>query len=317
MERSDMNGYLVHNSYMYLRALLAATILLTARATFAWGPDGHAIVNRLAAQGLPADVPAFLHSPAGLDAISYYSSEPDRWRSPAEPELNAAQAPEHFIFLELADLVGPLPHRRYDYVRALAAAQAAHPDLNLTPEHVGLQPYVTTEVYERLQSAFRDYRAALKTQKKLSPIEAEILFYAGWLGHYVGDGAQPMHTSVQYDGWTGPNPHGYATHGVHWAFENDFVHAAILPAGVSPLVNASKPQALTGDIFDDYMAYLRHSHTLVEQTYQLQKAGAFTGTGTPEGTAFAEGCLASGAMELRDMIYTAWLRSALPLPANR
>ena len=42
-------------------------------------------------------------------------------------------------------------------------------------------------------------------------MEQAILFYAGWLGHYVGDGSQPLHTTIQYNGWVGPNPHGYTT----------------------------------------------------------------------------------------------------------
>ena len=235
----------------------------------------------------------------------------------SNPTNPAAQAPEHYILLDLVDqaLAAPLPHRRYDYIRALAAAQASHPGLDLSPEHVGLQPWVTTEVYERLQSAFRDYRAALKSKEDLKPIEAEILFYAGWLGHYVGDGAQPMHTSIHINGWVGPNPHGYITqHEFHWAFENDFVSAAIKSTDVAPLVAASKPEALQGDIFDDYMAYLRHSNTHIEKLYQLQKTGALTGKGTAESRAFTTERLAAGAIELRNMIYTAWLRSALPLP---
>jgi hypothetical protein len=279
-------------------------------------------INDLAGQNLPADMPAFLRTQSAFNSLAYYGLEPDRWRSTAEPELNAAQAPEHYILLDLvdvalADQAGPLPHKRYDYIRALAAAQARHPDLDLTPEHVGLQPYVTTEVYERLQSAFRDYRAALKTKEDLKPIEAEILFYAGWLGHYVGDGAQPMHTSIHINGWVGPNPHGYITqHEFHWAYENDFVSANIKSADVAPLVAASKPQALQGDVFDDYLAYLRHSNTLVEKLYQLQKSGALAGKGTPESRAFTAERLAAGAIELRNLIYTAWLRSAQPLPTN-
>src|SRR5450755_300720 len=150
----------------WLRFAAALTLLpvILVQPSFAWGPDGHMMINRLAGAALPADVPAFLRSAAALDALAYYGPEPDRWRSLAEPELNAAQAPEHFIYLELADLVGPLPGRRYDYVHALAGAQAKHPDLDLTPEHVGLQPYVTNEVYERLQSAFREYRSLLKAK---------------------------------------------------------------------------------------------------------------------------------------------------------
>jgi hypothetical protein len=298
--------------------MMAAVVLLPmmlVQQSFAWGMDGHMLINRLAGGALPADVPEFLRSFAGVDAMTYYGPEPDRWRSPSEPELNAAQAPEHFIDLEYADLAGPLPRRRYDYVRALAAAQAKHPDLPLTVEKTGLQPYEATEVYERLQSAFRDYRALLAAKKDTRPSEAEITFLAGWLGHYVGDGSMPLHTSIKYNGWVGPNPNGYTTeHHIHSLFESEFVHATVKPEDVAPFVAAAKPVVL-GDVFTDYMAYLRHSNTLVEQTYQLEKAGAFTGAGTPDGKAFVDQQLAAGAIELRDMIYTAWVKSAEPVPS--
>jgi hypothetical protein len=288
--------------------------LLAAPPAFAWGHDGHVMINRIAGAAVPPDVPEFLRSPAALDALAYYGPEPDRWRSPAEPELNAAQAPEHFIDLEYADLAGPLPRNRYDYIRALAAAQAKHPDLPLTPEKVGLQPYVTNEVYQRLQSAMRDYRALLAAKQDTKPSECEIVFLAGWLGHYVADGSQPLHTSIQYNGWVGPNPHGYTTeHHIHAQFETDFVHANIKPADIAPLVAAAKPVVL-GDVFEDYLSYLRHSNSLAEKVYQLDKAGAFTGAGTPEGKAFTDERLAAGAIELRDMIYTAWVKSANPIP---
>jgi len=299
--------------------ILAAIVLLPAmlaHQSLAWGNDGHKLINRLAGAALPSDVAAFLRSPEGLDALEYYGPEPDRWRSQAEPELNAAQAPEHFIDLEWADLAGPLPRRRYDYIRALAAAQAKHPDFPLTPEKVGLQPYVTTEIYERLKSAMRDYRALLAAKQDTRPSECEITFLAGWLGHYVGDGSMPLHTSIQYNGWTGPNPHGYTTeHHIHGQFESDFVHANVKPGDVAPLI-AAKPTVL-GDAFEDYVAYLRHSNSLVEKTYQLEKAGAFAGAGTPDGKAFVDQQLAAGATELRNMIYTAWVRSADPVPAYR
>jgi hypothetical protein len=300
-----------------LSAALLLLPLLTVQPAFGWGADGHMLINRLAGASLPADVPAFLRTPAALDALEYYGPEPDRWRSPAEPELNAAQAPEHFIDLEYADLIGPLPRRRYDYIRALAAAQAKHPDLPLTPEKVGLQPYVTTEVYERLESAFRDYRALVAAKKDTKPSEAEIVFLAGWLGHYVADGSQPLHTTIQYNGWVGPNPHGYTTeHRIHSQFETAFVHANVKSADVQPLVAAAKPTVLK-DVFTDYLAYLRHSNSLVEQTYQLDKQGAFTESGTPAGKDFVDRQLAAGAIELRDLIYTAWNKSAEPVPDYR
>jgi hypothetical protein len=296
-----------------LAAALLLLPLLTVQPAFGWCSDGHMLINRLAGAALPADVPSFLRTPAALDALEYYGPEPDRWRSPAEPELNAAQAPEHFIDLEWADFVGPLPRRRYDFIRALAATQSAHPDIPLTPEKVGLQPYVTTEVYERLQSAFRDYRALVAAKQDTKPSEAEIVFLAGWLGHYVGDGSQPLHTTIQYNGWVGPNPHGYTTdHRIHAQFETAFVHANVKSADVQSLVAAAKPTVLK-DAFADYLAYLRHSNTLVELTYQLEKQGALSGAGTPLSKAFLDERIAAGAIELRDLIYSAWIKSADPV----
>ena len=302
-----------------VRFVVAAAMVpvMMVQQSFAWGMDGHKMINRLAGAALPADVPEFLRSPQALNALEYYGPEPDRWRSHNEPELNAAQSPEHFIDLEYADLVGSdLPRRRYDYVRALAFAQKSHPDLALTPEKVGLQPYVATEVWERLKSGMREYRTLLAAKQDTKPVEAEIVFYAGWLGHYVADGSMPLHTTIQYNGWTGPNPNNYNTeHKIHALFESEFVAANVKPAEVAPLI-ASKPVVL-GDVFDDYMKYLRQSHSLVEKTYQLEKAGAFSGAGTPEGKAFVDQQLAAGATELRDMIYTAWIRSADPVPPFR
>jgi hypothetical protein len=302
----------------WARVTVAVALLpgMLVQQGLAWGGDGHRMINRLAGAALPMEVPEFLRSPQALDALEYYGPEPDRWKSSAEPELAAAGSPEHFIDLEYADLVGELPRRRYDYVRALEFAQKAHPDLALTPEKVGLQPYVTVEVWERLKSAMRDYRRLKQDHKDTRPVEAEIVFVAGWLGHYIGDGSQPLHTTVQYNGWTGPNPHGYTTeHRIHAQFETKFVADNVKASDVAKLI-ATRPVVL-GDVFTDYMAYLRHSNSLVEKTYQLEKAGGFSGDGTAAGKAFVEERLAAGATELRDMIYSAWRMSGEPVQTYR
>ena len=299
----------------FLRRAVAALLLplIAVPQSFAWGNDGHRMVNQLAAEKLPADMPAFFRTPDAIAEITYLGPEPDRWRSPAEPELVAAQAPEHFIDLELADRLGTLPRKRFDYIAALAVLQAAHPELALKPEKVGLQPYVTTEVYERLKAAMREYRALSADHKDVKPVEQAILFYAGWLGHYVGDGAMPLHVTVNYDGWVlGDNPNGYTTQkGIHALFESTFVAANIKAAAVSPLMTG--PQVLT-DPFTDYVAYLRRSGTQIERLYQLEKAHGFEGAGTTESREFTEARLAAAASMLRDMIYTAWLESAKPVP---
>jgi hypothetical protein len=297
---------------LFLSALAAAglvCVLAQPPAAHAWGNGGHRMINKLAASSLPADMPAFMRSPEAVAEIEYLGPEPDRWRSPAEPELVAAQAPEHFIDMELADALGPLPHRRLDFeANVFAAGQR--------PEKIGLQPWETDEVWERLKSAMREYRKLSATNPATNPdiraVEQTIIFYAGWLGHYVGDGSQPLHTTVQYNGWLGPNPNGYTTeHKIHWQFEGPFVEANIQEADVRAKMTPVK--AINGDLFDAYVAYLRKTKTYVEKVYQLDKVGGFAGEGTAESREFTAERLAAGASMLRDMIYTAWLESAKPV----
>src|ERR1700692_2007747 len=277
--------------------VLGLVPVVTVQPSLAWGVDGHHMINRLAGQTLPSDVPAFLRSEAALDAMTYYAPLPDHWRSPAAPELTVATAPEHFMQFETVDQIfQTLPRNRYDYVRALAAAQPEHPDLVLTAEKVGLQPYQTDEVWQRLLIGMRDYRELVAEKQDTKAVENERVFLAGWLGHYVGDGSMPPHTSKHPNGWIGPNPNGYTTdHKIHGLFESEFVHNNVKASDVSPLV-AAQPAPI-GDVFDQYMTYLRRSHSQVETTYRLEKAGAFNGPGTPDGKHFAVQQLAAAATE--------------------
>src|ERR1700710_2685816 len=128
--------------------LLTIPALVDAPCIFAWGVDGHHMINRLACSNLPADVPAFLRSAKAMNEMSYYAPLPDHWRGTLEPELATATAPEHFIQLETVDRVlTQVPRNRYDYVRALAVAQASHSDLVVTGEKLGMQPYQADEIW--------------------------------------------------------------------------------------------------------------------------------------------------------------------------
>lgn len=297
-------------------AAFAVLPLVAVPLSFGWGNTGHKMINRLAAENLPADVPAFLRSQQAIDEIEYLGPEPDRWRSLAEPELEADQAPDHFIDLEYADMIGTLPRKRYDYIAELTAAEITHPDIAkyLQPDKVGFQPYITNEVWERLKSAMRDYRALSAQHADTKPVESAILFYAGWMGHYVGDGSQPLHVTRDYNGWVEKdNPNGYTTdHHIHWKFESLFIDAApVTEADVRPLMTPVHP---VEDEWTAYMDYLRHTRTLTEKVYQLDLVQAFDGKGTPEGKQFAAERLAAGASMLRDLIVSAWIESGKPVP---
>ena len=276
-----------------------------------WGSEGHRMINRLAIRTLPPGLPDFLRTESALNEVEYLGPEPDRWRSRAEPELSAAQAPDHFIDLEPADALGPLPRNRFDF-EALVFAHGQR------PEKIGLQPWETIEVWQRLKAAFREYRqltaAKPRNEADIHSVEQAAIFYAGWLGHYVGDGSQPLHTTINYDGWVlKDNPQEFSTaHGIHWRFEGPFVAANITPAEIEKKM--TPPQLIAGDVFDTYVAYLRHSATLVPTVYAFDKAAAFDNAGTVESRGFAAERLAAGASMLRDLIDTAWQQSANPVP---
>ncbi len=303
-----------------IRFVVASAMVpwFAVQPSFAWGADGHRMINRLAVANLPKDVPAFLRNGNALDTVEYLAPEPDRWRNKAVPQLGDAQAPEHFMDMEYIDIIGePLSKKRYDFIRALAKAQAAHPDMQLQPEVVGLLPYVTEEVWQRLRNSMHEYRRVLAAKEDTKPVEAAILFYAGWLGHYVADGSQPLHTTAKYNGWTGANPHGYTTeHKIHSQFESAFVTANVKPADLAPVIAAAQPKVLD-DEWADYLNYLNTTAAQVEKVYQLEKAGGFVESGSPEAKAFTVQRMAAGAIELRDMIYTAWIRSGDPVEEYR
>jgi hypothetical protein len=293
---------------------LIALVLIPSQSALGWGNEGHVYVNRVAAQKIPTSMPLFLRR--AIVEIAYLGPEPDRWRSPSEFALKNAQEPDHFIDLERVSWLDPLPSGRYEFYRKLyekRASTSEHPDEYL-PEHVGLQPYITMEVYGRLKAAFREYRQQRAARKPTQAVEQAIIFYAGWLGHYVADGAQPLHTTIQYNGWVGPNPKGYTTeHHIHAQFEAIYMAANILPKDFAGLVKT--PERLD-EPFAAYVAYLRNSNALVEQVYELDKAGGFRGEGSPAAFEFTTHRLAAGSQMLLNLWYTAWLESAMPAPEH-
>jgi hypothetical protein len=291
---------------------LTALVLVQTQPAAAWGNEGHVYVNRVAAQKIPTSMPQFLRSPSAIAEIAYLGPEPDRWRSPSEFSLKNSQEPDHFIDLERVSWLNPLPPGRYEFYRKLSEKRAAttdHAD-DYLPERVGLQPYITMEVYGRLKAAFREYRQLLATHEPTKPVQQAIIFYAGWLGHYVADGAQPLHTTIHYNGWVGPNPNGYTTeHHIHSLFESTYMGANIHETDFARLVRTAER---LDDPFARYVEYLRNSNSLVEKVYALDRTGGFTGKGSPDAFDFTTRRLAAGSQMLLNLWYTAWLESAEP-----
>ena len=296
---------------VFLLALFLTCIAV--QPSFGWGSDGHKIVNRVAIETLPASMPAFLRTPQALDEIEYLGPEPDRWRSSAAPELSAAQAPEHFLDMELADVAAPdgLPEQRYDFLHDLDVAGRRYPDFadRLAPQKVGLLPWQVNEDFERLQVDMRDYRMLRAGHQDTYGAQLAILYDIGCLGHYVADGSQPLHTTINYNGWVeSKNPEGFTRqHGIHSQFETEFVHNNLNAQDIQPLIPAARVLQMP---FQEFLFYLQTTHRQVAQVYRFEKRGGFEGHGSAASRSFTAERLAAGATMLRDMIYTAWAESA-------
>ena len=286
--------------------LVVASLLALPTLAFGWGAVGHRLTGEAAGLRLPLAMPSFFRD--AWRQLGYLNPEPDRWRDRKErdldPALDGGTAPEHFIDMEevppavlTAALDAP---DRFAYADTLRAAGA---DVS----KMGLLPFVILERTQELREDFRLWRAANDTTRPW--IEARIIDDAGILGHYVADGSNPAHTTVQFNGWIGPNPNGYAVDKrFHSRFESIYVETHITLPDVLSRIDTI-PRVLP-DLRRDIDDYLRASNAEVERMYELDKAHPFdANTTAPENKAFTADRLAAGARMLRDLWWTAWVTS--------
>ncbi|MFI4964135.1 MAG: S1/P1 Nuclease [Caulobacterales bacterium] len=300
-------------------ALVAALSALVPSAVFAWGSTGHRLIGQAAMRSLPAEVPAFLRTPQAVLDVGEYSREPDRAKG-AGREHDADRDPGHFLDLndDGAVLGGPrlsaLPATRAEYETALRA-------VGQDSWKAGYLPYSIIDRWEQLAKDLAYWRVL--TAAEANPAwsahkaffvadrrrrEAQVLVAVGELSHFVGDGSQPLHVTVHFNGWGEfPNPDGYTAARIHAPFEGDLVQASVTGAGVMAqmLAPADCKCALQKHVAD----YLAATAALVVPLYRLEKAGGLA-PGDPRGAAFATRRIAAGASELRDLIVGAWRVSA-------
>ena len=292
------------------KALLLLVAFLTASPLLAWGEKGHLIVNEAATAGLPADMPLFFLR--AFPELTYFGPEPDRIKNAGDSQ-DAVNLPDHQIDLE--ETYGlTLPRSRYAFMDAMAKADIYRRH-GLTHDHPGFLPWRIAELSQYLQKLFAMWRTADYSDRRA--IEREILTVAGLLGHYVGDAANPHHTTIHYNGWLAPNPNGYANDcEIHFRFETQFVSHAITREDVFPRV---APPEARSDYFAAGLTLIKDSNSLVERLYQIDRDHGFDVLRPvkPEAKEFVVVQLAKGASLLRDLWWSAWKNSALPQQSRR
>jgi hypothetical protein len=312
VSRVDRRGWRLRFAILCLAVLFASS----QREAWAWGVRGHAVIDRTAVDALPSDGPIFLKK--YVDLIADSASVPDSWRSASEPFSKIAEDPNHgwfreqFAFMQDKDL----PRSRYAFVIALykqyLAVAKSDPDAasRMNVRWTGTLPYAVLEGYGHLVADMRLIRAMRAQGKDTSALETDCAFYVAWMGHYVGDGSQPLHVTIQHDGWVGPDPKGYTRDPrVHGRFESRFVDMiGLSEADVLPRLGP--PGHQTGDVFDLMLAYLDRSYQDVETVYALDKSGALNDPTNQQARSLVYERISAAAAMLRDLVYRAWLESA-------
>jgi len=290
-------------------ALVVACVLAPAGSALVWGERGHELVNELAAKGLPASAPAALRD--NVARLTYLGPEPDRWKFSSTEAMTKGSASDHYIDLELATAIDPKspPGNRYEYSKKLVES-------GQQPDKVGLAPYAVVELCQRIEAAIVA-RALIDpahphADAQRRQCDENLIHCAGVLGHYVGDLGNPHHTTIQFNGWTGENPEGFATdRGTHARFESDFVNRA--GSRLATTLGADVPVRDDVDYAKEVWALVLESNGLVRDLYRLDKRGAFAeGQEDSEagkaGVAFVDGRIRRAAALLRDLWVTACKR---------
>ncbi len=216
-------------------ALLLSVLPLTS--VMAWDYEGHRAINRIALAALPPDFPEFVREEANAERIAWLSSEAGRWRSAPGLPARHCNAPDHYFDLEYLGMAGidatTVSSFRYEFVAQYAQGRAAHPEnhppvdpaqnADRTRELSGFRPWTITEYFgNRGNFARLKVLAELGAPDEIAQAKGSIVEMMGVMGHFVGDGAQPLHTTIHHNGWAGDTPEGYTTwRGFHsWAHQD-------------------------------------------------------------------------------------------------
>ena len=311
-----------------MRVLILAAALATILAgpAHAWGPAGHRWVSGIAAENLPAELPAFLRAKKNVAMIAEFGNEPDRSRGSGRTHDHDRDA-GHFVDLtDDGKVLGgvafeTLPETRWEYDTALRAGGSDQ-------YKSGYATYAIIDGFQQLAKDFAYYRAAVIGEKRAATAadrawfkedkrqrEALIIRDLGIWSHYVGDITQPQHTSIHYDGWGNyPNPNNYPMARFHVRWENQFVQFNVKRAAVAASVPAFRDCACT--IQQRTRDYVLASFAEVTALHLLEGKAAFPDkAGDPadpvlaEQIAFGTKQLALAAAEIRDMTVMAWRAS--------
>lgn len=312
------------------RCRVAVVLLLAASPAIGWDAAGHRMITQLAIEGLPQDSAPWLKNPDTISRITDQAVVPDRWRSTKIAQLQHANNPDHYFDLEDLEPYGikfaEIPTLRIEFIKRLmeircqkgwtSSPKPVNParDTDKTQEWPGFLPWAIAEQYGKVQSAMRVIRILEQLDDpgralQLEQAKQDAGVHMGILAHYVGDAAQPLHTTKHHHGWVGDNPKNYTTdRGIHSYIDGGVIRLHKIDAeSVRPGCKFTM-QIDERDPWGNILVYIQRSFDGVEPLYELKKTGELEKS---PGKEFIESRLADAAAMLEGLYEAAW-RGAEP-----
>ena len=148
-------------------------LLMSSLIIYGWGDKGHKTITAFAMKYLPAEMKFSMEF---KKAITDHSVDPDNRKRDDKSE-----GPKHFIDIDYyKEFMDGIVIKSRDTLNQLYSEEV------VTKQ--GILPWATEETFYKLVNAFKEKN------------KDNILLYASDLAHYVGDGHQPLHATVNYNG---------------------------------------------------------------------------------------------------------------------
>lgn len=209
--------------------VLIGFVLLFTQDALSWGLRGHHTVCEAASYIVKdRNLRSFLLERGST--LGHLCNVPDiYWRS-LSSEISKPEGPTHYVDVELLGLkVKDVP---LDYAVIIQKFQGqAHPwdktkKLISIPAEFGSSWWRADQLYRRATSNAEILKTAKPPANRVEEQSEDFPFnkgiydffvHMGIMGHYLGDNAQPFHTTLDFDGWRAG--HG----GIHRFYETDAV----------------------------------------------------------------------------------------------
>lgn len=278
----------------FLRRTLPLIVLLVSvwPAAFPWGSVGHRFINSKAVYHLPGQMLLFIQDSTlfgqhGSDADVRKSADTSEWV-------------KHFIDI---DDYPDYQHLTHNYDSLIVLFGAARVWYN------GFLPWAIARTYDTL--------VARLTRGNWSEAESA----ATDLGHYVGDGHQPLHDTKNYDGYA-PEKNG-----IHSRYETQMLNASyygnalrITPDSASYVIDR------LSFAFDIILHGTSLADSVLHGDAYAKAVSGWSGNGTAPGTYFNALWAYTGSMtldqmqratkSLADLWYSAWVDAGLITPSG-